>query len=156
MDNKTNKDSDAKGLETLELWQKAMEFATDVCRQTLSLLPDEEKYALRHQLRRSVQAIPANIAEGYGRYHYLDNIRFCYIARGSLEETFSHVTLARKLDYIDQDTYQHQISNIQILRRMINGYISFLKRSKRGENEPSPSQQIMDDPLSYDLGDHTK
>ena len=156
MDNKTTKDSDAKGLETLELWQNALEFATAVCRQTLPLLPDEEKYALKQQLRRSVQAIPANIAEGYGRYQYLDNIRFCYIARGSLEETFSHVTLARNLDYIDKNTCQHLISDIQILRRMINGYISFLKRSKRGENEPSPSQQIMDDNLNYDLGDHTK
>ena len=149
-DNKT----DTKGLETLELWQKAIEFATDVCRHTLPLLPDDEKYALTRQLRRAVQAIPANIAEGYGRYHYLDNIRFCYIARGSLEETFSHVALGRNLGYIDQETFQQIMSDIQILRRMLNGYIAFLRRSKRGEKEPSTGQQIMEDNTRYDLEDY--
>lgn len=137
-----DQEGNRKGLETLEVWQKAMEFATLVCRQTLRLLPEEEKYALISQLRRSVQAIPANIAEGYGRYHYLDNIRFCYIARGSLEETFSHITLARNLDYLAESDYQQLVSEIQVLRRLINGYIAFLKRSKRGEDEPGAGLKV--------------
>jgi len=53
-----------------------------------------------------VQSIPANIAEGYGRYYYQDNVRFCYIARGSLEETLSHLVLAHELNYISTNTYE--------------------------------------------------
>lgn len=93
-------DSGDKGLETLQVWQKAIALAVQVCKQVLPLLPVQEKWSLADQLRRSVQSIPANIAEGYGRYYYQDSIRFCYIARGSLEETFSHLTLARELGYL--------------------------------------------------------
>ncbi len=60
----------------------------------------EEKWGLSQQIRRSAQSIPANIAEGYGRYYYQETIRFCYIARGSLEETLSHLVLAHELGYI--------------------------------------------------------
>jgi four helix bundle protein len=130
-----------------------MAFATIVCQQTLLILPTEEKYAMTNQLRRSVQAIPANIAEGYSRYHYLDNIRFCYIARGSLEETFSHITLALNLSYLDQNTYQNLNSELQVLRRMINGYIAFLKRSKQGENESNASFQVKEDTIDYEFND---
>lgn len=77
-----------KGLETLQVWQRAMAFAVKVYRQVLPSLPSQEKWSLVDQLRRSVQSIPANIAEGYGRFYYQESIRFCYIARGSLEETF--------------------------------------------------------------------
>jgi len=73
----------------LEAWQKAQKLALLVCREVIPLLPAEEKYALAQQLRRAVQSAPANIAEGHGRYHYQDAIRFCYIARGSLQEALS-------------------------------------------------------------------
>jgi len=125
-----------KGLETLQVWQRAMAFAVTVCRQTLPLLPTQEKWSLVDQLRRSVQSIPANMAEGYGRYYYQESIRFCYIARGSLEETFSQITLAHRLNYIDREVFQSLTSEIQEIRRMLNGYISFLKTSKRGAAEP--------------------
>ena len=71
-----------KGLETLQVWQKEMAFAVNVCRQILPKLPTQEKWSLTDQLRRSVQSIPTNIAEGYGRYYYQESIRYCYIARG--------------------------------------------------------------------------
>jgi four helix bundle protein len=88
-----------KGLERLNAWVKARDFALKVYREVLPLLPPEEKYGLNQQIRRSVQSIPANIAEGYGRFYYQENIRFCYTARGSLMETLSHITLASHLAY---------------------------------------------------------
>jgi len=66
-----------KSLETLETWKKAKEFALRVYREVLPLLPVEEKWNLNQQLRRSSNSVPANIAEGYGRFYYQDNIRFC-------------------------------------------------------------------------------
>ncbi len=77
--------AEEKGLETLQVWQKAVTFAIKVQREILPLFPPEEKWAMAQQLRRSVQSIPGNIAEGYGRYYYQESIQFCYIARGSLE-----------------------------------------------------------------------
>ena len=82
-----------EGLRRLKVWVKAKDFALKVYNQVLPLLPSEEKWNLNQQLRRSSLSISANIAEGYGRFYYQDNVRFCYIARGSLEETLSHLVL---------------------------------------------------------------
>jgi four helix bundle protein len=138
-----------KGLETLQIWQRSLAFAKLVCKEVLSQLPSQEKWALVDQLRRSVQSIPANIAEGYGRYYFQESVRFCYIARGSLEETFSHLALANKLEYLPDETYQRLNAEIQELRRMLNGYISFLKESKRGMGEPGAALDVRESPASY-------
>ena len=144
--------SQDKGLETLRIWQRSLEFAKLICTEIIPRLPSEEKWALAAQLRRSVQSISANVAEGYGRYYFQESVRFCYIARGSLEETFSHLTLAYKLDYLPEETYQSLTSEIQELRRMLNGYISFLKESKRGVNEPGSTIHVHESSSPY-LGD---
>jgi four helix bundle protein len=138
-----------KGLETLKVWQRAMAFATLVCQQIIPLLPAEEKWAMSAQLRRAVQSIPANIAEGYGRFYYQESIRFCYIARGSLEETFSHLTQAYQLSYFQDGMYRSLAKEVTELRRLLNGYILFLKRSKRGANEPGANLVIRDDPAPF-------
>ena len=59
-----------KSLETLESWKNAKDFALRVYREVLPLLPSEEKWSLNQQLRRSSNSMPANIAEGYGRFYY--------------------------------------------------------------------------------------
>jgi four helix bundle protein len=141
--------TDNKGLETLQIWQRSLGFAKLVCKDVLPKLPSHEKWALVEQLRRSVQSIPANIAEGYGRYYFQESVRFCYIARGSLEETFSHLTLAHKLEYLPDETYKSLTAEIQELRRMLNGYISFLKESKRGVSEPGAAVYVRESPAPY-------
>jgi four helix bundle protein len=141
--------TEERGLETLQVWQKAMAFAINIQQIILSTLPLDEKWALTSQLRRSAQSIPANIAEGYGRYYFQEGVRFCYIARGSLEETYTHISLAHKLGYISQDTFNKFNVEIQDIRRLLNGYINFLKKSKRGENEPGSTHQIQDDSFRY-------
>ncbi|MCP4363328.1 MAG: four helix bundle protein [Chloroflexi bacterium] len=140
-----------KGLETLQVWQKAMTFVKDIYQTALPCLPNEEKWALASQLRRSAQSIPANIAEGYGRYYYQETIRFCYIARGSLEETYTHLRLAHELDYLPEEPYRNLNQQIQELHRMLNGYIAYLKRTKRGANEPGAGSAFKEAPLPYDI-----
>ena len=124
------------GIENLNAWQKALELAVFINKELVPRLPKEERYALVDQLRRSAQSIPANIAEGYGRYYYQDNIRFCYIARGSLEETHSHLVLARKMGYFPVELLDKVDGDIAIIRKLINGYITYLKTEKPGCNEP--------------------
>jgi four helix bundle protein len=129
-----------KGLETLLAWQKAMAFAVTLCKQVIPALPKEERYSLADQLRRAAQSVPANIAEGHGRYYFQDGIRFCYIARGSLEEVYSHLFFANQMGYLTDEAFRGYSTNIQELHRIINGYITFLKRTKQGEGEPGHSQ----------------
>jgi len=138
-----------KGLETLQVWQKSVAFAVDVCKTILPKMPILEKWSLVDQLRRSAQSIPANIAEGYGRFYFQESVRFSYIARGSLEETFSHLTLAHKLSYLDDETYKRLNEQIIELRRMISGYIAFLKESKRGASEPGANHHARESAPTY-------
>lgn len=136
-----------KGLDSLDVWRLAVDLAERICRQVIPAFPAEEKWALAQQLRRSAQSIPANIAEGYGRYYYQEGVRFCYIARGSLEETYSHITLAKRLGYMSDVDYKALLGDFNNLRRMLNGYIAFLKQSKRGGNEPGGI--VREEPTSY-------
>ncbi|MCL5611159.1 MAG: four helix bundle protein [Chloroflexi bacterium] len=138
-----------QGLETLEAWKKSKGLALKVYKEILPLLPAEEKWNLNQQIRRAVSSIPANITEGHGRFYYQENVRFCYIARGSLTETYSHITLAHELGFIPVEKYKELTTLVEELVRIINGYISYLKRSKIGANEPGVNHFAREDPASY-------
>jgi four helix bundle protein len=122
-------------LDKLEVWVRECEFATTIYKDVLPHMPPEEKWGLEQQIRRAAQSIPANIAEGHGRYHFLDNIRFCYMARGSLTEVESHLAPARRLDYLPADVYQRMSAQAESVGRQLNHYIAYLKQSKQGEKE---------------------
>jgi four helix bundle protein len=139
-----------KSLETLEAWKKAKDFALRVYREVLPLLPLEEKWNLNQQLRRSSNSIPANIAEGYGRFYYQDNIRFCYNARGSLEETLSHLVVCYQMKFISKALFDSLEEDGEKLTQLINGYIGYLKKSKQGQNEPGASHSVREDSALYD------
>ena len=138
-----------QGLETLEAWKKARIFVLLVYKEVLPSLPAEEKWHLNQQIRRSAQSVSANLAEGHGRFYYQDNVRFCYIARGSLTETYTHLLLANDLNYISDDLFTQLKSQIEELIRIINGYIAYLKRSKRGEKEPGANYVVKEDITNY-------
>ena len=72
----------------------------------INSLPPEEKYDMAVQIRRSSKSVTANLAEGYGRFHYLDSLYKYSIARGELNETLSHVINAKVLDYIEQPLFE--------------------------------------------------
>ena len=143
------------GLEKLDVWCRARDFAVRVNKELLYLLPPEEKWSLNQQLRRSSQSIPANIAEGHGRFYFQDNVRFCYIARGSLEETLSHIVYAYKVDYVSETLYKTFTVDGENLNRLINGYIGFLKKSKQGANEPGANYSVRETLEEYTIQDNS-
>lgn len=132
-----------KGLHNLIVWQKSMGFTVNICKTILPKLPDHEKWALADQLRRSSQSIPANIAEGYGRYYFQEGVRYAYIARGSLEETLSHLSFAKEMGYLSSTEFDSLFLDISEIRRLISGYINYLKKSKRGINEPGSQYLVI-------------
>lgn len=138
-----------EGLKRLKVWVKAKDFALGIYDQVLPLLPAEEKWNLNSQLRRSSLSISANIAEGYGRFYYQENVRFWYIARGSLDETLSHLVFALEAKYIPASLYEQFEKEGEETDKMLNGYIVYLKKSKQGANEPGANTSIREDQTDY-------
>jgi four helix bundle protein len=141
-----------EGLNRLKVYQQAQELAVLVYQQVLPVMPPEEKYGLTSQIRRAAASIPANVAEGYGRYYYQESIRFCYLARGSLMELSSHINLATSQGYLSDEIQSLLKVKMAVLLKLIQGYINYLKNSKRGWNEPG-SQSISDEQAIYFMGD---
>ena len=125
-----------EGFEALQVWQVAHALRLMVHRQIAPALPKHEQWDLGKQIRRSSKSIGANIAEGYGRYYFQDNVRFCYNARGSLLETIDHLVIARDLGYIEPKLYMDARSLADSSYRLLNGYIAYLKKRKIGAHEP--------------------
>ena len=139
-----------KSLERLDVWRRAKDFVILVYREVLPHLPSEEKWGMNRQIRRAAQSIPANIAEGHGRYYYQENVRFCYVARGSLE-TISFLSLAFELEYLLQKLFNQLIEESDNLSKLINGYVAYLKRSKQGAEEPGASVNVWETVGNYDF-----
>lgn len=108
----------------LIVWQKSVELVSKVYEIT-RLFPEEEKYGLTSQIRRSAVSIPSNIAEGYGRGSSKTYLQFLSIARGSLFELETQFRIARKLNFISvNDDIEIIISEIS---RMLNALINKIK-----------------------------
>ncbi|MEA3351116.1 MAG: four helix bundle protein, partial [Chloroflexota bacterium] len=92
--------------------------------------------------------VTLNIAEGYGRYHYLDSLRFYYFARGSLEETLSAFILCNEIGYTtNRLSAQRNLCGNAV--RTLNGYIRYVRKQKRGIQEYG-KRSIREDDAFYD------
>ena len=92
--------------------------------------PKDEKFGMISQLRRAASSITANIAEGWGRYHFADKNRFYYQARGSSAEVQNFIILAIDLNYIDSDNHkQLKIKSFEGFK-LINGLIRSTNNQK--------------------------
>ena len=92
------------GFEDLECYQLALEVMARV-HAFSKTLPADERYDLFSQIRRASKSVTGNIAEGYGRYHYLDSLHYYSIARGELNETLSRLIESWVLDCIGQPEF---------------------------------------------------
>ena len=85
---------------------------------------------LGSQIIRSSRSIAANIAEGYGRFHYQEFIQFCRQARGSLTETLEHLICAFDEGYLSEAELKEFRNNVEELLKLINGFIAYLQKQK--------------------------
>jgi len=122
------------GFQNLKCWQLAQRLMIEV-HKVAAQLPPIERYDLASQMRRSSKSVMANIAEGYGRYHYLDKLRFFYIARGSLDETINHIITCLDLQYISEARFNELHDLAQEAHRTLNGYISYVRKQQQGVKE---------------------
>ena len=122
--------SSLKSFEDLECWKSARELRMFVAQNIIPRFSIEEKYALTSQLRRSSRSVSDNIAEGYGRFHYQENIQFCRIARGSLCESLNQVITAKDENYIEEDLLKQFRERFERTKAILNGYINYLVKTK--------------------------
>lgn len=121
--------AEIKTFEDLEVWRICRDLRQKIFRVTGDF-PTEEKYRLVDQLRRAVISATANIAEGYGRFHYQENIQFCRQSRGSLYEILDHLTTSLDQAYISEESFKELKAQVLTSVRLVNGYLRMLQRNK--------------------------
>jgi four helix bundle protein len=135
----------------LLVWQKAMDLVVEIY-PISARFPREEQFGLTNQIRRSAVSVPANIAEGHGRFHTAEFLHFLSIARGSLSETETHVQISLRLSYLRSDELHAVDELIQHTGRLLNGLINSLDNKTNGhrlkeDSEPyDPDQPLTPDP----------
>jgi four helix bundle protein len=143
-----------RGFEDLECYKLALRVVVGV-QEMVRHQPPEEKFDLAAQIRRSSKSVTANIAEGYGRYHYLDSLYKYSIARGELNETLSHVINANVLGYIDQAMFAALYALIRETEQTLNGYMAYVQRQRAGSKEYG-DKAIREDVVEYLANDEDK
>ena len=123
-----------KDFTTLDAWKKARLVKLFFYKEVVPLLPLEERFNLNTQIRRASISGTANIAEGYGRYHYQEGIQFHRIARASIYELKDHLMSCYDLEFISTETYEIGIGLIEDATLTLNGYIKFLKDKSTMKN----------------------
>lgn len=115
-----------KTFETLECWKACRELRVFVRDEVTSNFLTSENLELKSQIVQAGRSATANIAEGYGRYHFLENRKFCFNARGSLYELLDHLITAHEECYIDDIALRRGRTKILDAVKILNGYIAWM------------------------------
>jgi four helix bundle protein len=118
----------------LDVWQRAIELTEAVYLLT-SKFPAAERYGLTTQIQRAAVSVAANIAEGYGRSHRGDYLHHLSIARGSLMEVETHLTLAARLKLVSRGDVITAWKLSQQVGQMLTKLIASLRPETR---HPTP------------------
>jgi four helix bundle protein len=118
--------------EDLDVWKVGREIRRDLYRLATHL-PKHEQYCLGQQLRTAAVSLTANIAEGYGRFHFKENVQFCRIARGSAYELLDHLIACKDQGCLDESQYEEIKRKLVRFIQLVNGYIRSIGRSGNRE-----------------------
>lgn len=97
--------SEIKSFRDLKCWKACVELR-QLIRTLYQRFPSEEKYRLTDQLIRATRSTTNNIAEGYGRFGYQENIQFCRQSRGSVTEIQDHMIIALEEKFITEEEHE--------------------------------------------------
>jgi four helix bundle protein len=111
----------------LKVWQKAHNLVLAIYTSTRNF-PENEKYGLVSQIRRSAGSIPTNIVEGCKKNSSKEFVHYLNIAETSLEETKYHLILSKDLKYISETAFDLLSKDCEEIGRMISGLEKKLKR----------------------------
>ena len=120
-------DKSFQTFEDLSVYQAARQFRKAIYAAARGL-PELEKYGLASQMRRAAVSLTNNIAEGHGRYHYPDQIRFMLQSRGSLEELVDDLNVCLDENYLSTDDVVQLKQKAQSVLALLNGFLRFLRK----------------------------
>ncbi|HTV40565.1 MAG TPA: four helix bundle protein [Candidatus Sulfotelmatobacter sp.] len=141
--------------EDWEVYKVAREFRKQMY-EANRRLPAFEKFELGSQIRRAAVSLTNNIAEGHGRFHYLEQIKFCLNARGSLEELLDDLNVCKDECYLPAEEIERLRHQGWRVHQLLNGYIRRLRARTQGapmELRDAPTGDFTDDELNDLLGD---
>ena len=149
MDTQPNK---YRTFEDLDAYKSARAFRKSMYR-VAKALPEIEKFALCSQIRRAAVSLTNNIAEGHGRYHFLDQIKFMLQSRGSLEELIDDLNVCEDEQYLTTEQVSKLKDEAWLVHKILNGYIRYLRNSKAtgsyvlrdGESKEIETDEFLED-----------
>ena len=116
----------------LPVYQTGRSFRKEISTVVKKYFPKTGKYHLKSQVLDASRSITANIAEGFGRCHHQENIRFSGNSGGSLDETLDHMITAHDEKYITKEILSDINKDYKERSKQLNTYIEYLKTAKRG------------------------
>jgi four helix bundle protein len=123
----------SKSLGNLEIYKKAVELSISGW-EIYQKIPKQHQYHIGNQFLDAIDSIGANIAEGFGRFHYKDSIKFYYYARGSLFESKHWTYLLYKRGLVDDTTYNNLLTCLEKEGIKLNNFINSIKP----KSDPNP------------------
>lgn len=124
-----------KDFTSVVCWNDARNVRLYFYRQILPRLPYQEKVNPDLQIRKASCSVTANIAEGYGRFHFQEGLQFYRIARGSFYELKDHLTTIYDLGVINRELCREGVRIIEKNKISLNGFIIFVKNQKLKESK---------------------
>jgi four helix bundle protein len=132
-----------KSFEDLECWKTAREIRI-LIGLVIKGIPQKE-FDMIDNMKRAARSCTRNIAEGYGRYHYQENIQFCRISRGSMYELKDDLITCLDEKFIADVDYKKAIDLLVKGITILNGYINYLERAKQGTKIKNVTKDLIAD-----------
>ena len=114
-----------KSFEDLQCWQACREVRIFIA-ELVKNYPKEEQYSIVDNMKRAARSTTQNLAEGFGRFHYKENLQFCRISRGSLFELTDDLITSIDEGFIKKEDYELRRNKISNALALLNGYIKYL------------------------------
>ena len=111
-----------KSINDLEIYREAMRIGEAIwC--LVAEWPFFAKDTVGRQVVRAADSIAANLSEGYGRYHFKENQKFCYYSRGSAQETQTWIEKSVRRNLIPDDAARDLYRDLDTFTKRLNAYI---------------------------------
>lgn len=121
-----------KNFGELDCWKICREVRQYIA-EIVKKYPNDEKYRLVDDMLRAARSTTHNIAEGFGRFHYQENIQFCRISRGSLHELKDQIICSLDEGFISVKEYDKALELIARATTLLNGYINYLNKKTNNQ-----------------------
>jgi four helix bundle protein len=102
----------------LKIWNDSIDLCVDVY-EALANMPNDERYGLSSQIKRSAVSIPSNIAEGAGRDTNPQFSNFLNIAYGSSYELQTQLIISERLNFISPEVNESLLSKLNEVQKMV-------------------------------------